>query len=209
MATPLFASDTPAGKILAYLQRHGEATIKDLEEMLQISTTAVREHLTHIQAKELVETRLVRRGPGRPHLVYFLTSKAQSLFPKAYAPLVSTLLHEITSSEGEERAQRLLDAVGERLAEDYQTKVSGDNPEERLDTLRSALESRGIPAETGSDRASLQVFSCPYFDVAREHASICTMDRRMLERILGASIRTEGTIREGRHSCQFKIVNKT
>ena len=60
-----YPAESPAGKILAHLQRHGEATVKDLEELLQISTTAVREHLTHLQAKDMLATRLVRRGPGR------------------------------------------------------------------------------------------------------------------------------------------------
>ena len=76
MAATLFASESPAGKILAYLQRHGEATVKQLEELLGISTTAVREHLTHLEAKNLVTTKLVRRGPGRPHALYFLTNTA-------------------------------------------------------------------------------------------------------------------------------------
>src|SRR5215212_6282278 len=87
MAATLFTSESPAGKILAYLQRHGEATVKQLEELLGISTTAVREHLTHLEAKDLVTAKLVRRGPGRPHALYFLTATAQDLFPKEYDTL--------------------------------------------------------------------------------------------------------------------------
>ena len=50
MAVTQYTAESPAGKILDYLQRNGEATVKDLEELLGISTTAVREHLTHLQA---------------------------------------------------------------------------------------------------------------------------------------------------------------
>src|ERR1051325_8826414 len=119
MTGTLYTNESPAGKILAHLQRHGEATVRELEEVLQVSTTAVREHLTHLQARELVATRLVRHGPGRPHLVYFLTPKAQSLFPKHYDTLVNLLLREIAGQEGPERLQVILDAVGARLAEEY------------------------------------------------------------------------------------------
>src|ERR1044071_9897040 len=147
MAGTVYPADTPAGKILDYLQRHGEATVKDLEELMGISTTAVREHLTHLQAKELVATRLVRRGPGRPHLVYFLTPKAQSQFPKQYDTLVNMLLREIAGQEGPERLQVILDAVGARLAEEYGAQISGAELSERLAALHSALEARGIPAE--------------------------------------------------------------
>src|SRR5215211_2293460 len=135
MAGSPYSLESPAGKILDYLQRHREATVKDLEELMGISTTAVREHLTHLQAKNLVTTRLVRNGPGRPHAVYSLTAEAHSLFPKEYDKLTNLLLREIASQEGPARLQGLLDAVGARLAEEYSVQVAGEGIEERLVAL--------------------------------------------------------------------------
>src|SRR5690242_21325926 len=132
MAATLFRSESPAGKILAYLQRHGEATVKQLEELLGISTTAVREHLTHLEAKDLVTTKLVRRGPGRPHAVYFLTNTAQDLFPKEYDTLSTLLLREIASQEGPDRLQGLLNAVGARLADESGGPAAGADLPTRL-----------------------------------------------------------------------------
>lgn len=208
MATTFYTNDSQAGKILAHLQRHGEATVRDLEEVLEVSTTAVREHLTHLQAKDMVATRLVRQGPGRPHLVYFLTPKAQSMFPKEYDTLITLLLREIASQEGAERLQVILDAVGARMAEEYRDQVSGANLAERLATLRNALEARGIPAEVQPSGMGVEVFSCPYLDVAQEHSSVCAMERRMIEQVLREHVALEGTIREGRRSCHFTIVNQ-
>jgi DeoR family suf operon transcriptional repressor len=208
MAGTLYSIESPAGKILDYLQRHGEATVKDLEELLGISTTAVREHLTHLQAKDLVTTRLVRKGPGRPHAVYFLTPEAQSLFPKEYDTLTNMLLREIASQDGPARLQLLLDAVGARLAEEYRGQVAGEGIEERLAALRAALERRGIPVEIQPSGESFRLFTCPYFDVMQEHAGVCAMERRMVEQVLGEQIVLEGTIREGRRSCHFTVVNK-
>ena len=205
MATTLDPNDSPAARILAYLQRHGEGSIKDLEEVLGVSTTAVREHLTHLQARELVAARLVRQGPGRPHLVYSLTAKAQRLFPKEYDTLVTLLLREIASQEGPDRLQVLLDAVGQRLAAEYGAEVMGTSLAERLMKLQAALEARGIPTEVQPSGTGFQVFACPYLEVAREHAGVCTMERRMLEQILGEQVVLEGTIREGRRSCHFTI----
>jgi predicted ArsR family transcriptional regulator len=208
MSTTLYSSESPAGKILTYLQRHGEATVKDLEELLGISTTAVREHLTHLQAKNLVTTKLVRRGPGRPHALYFLTNAAQELFPKEYDTLTNMLLHEIASREGPEQLQVLLDAVGARLADEYRRQVVGDKLPERLAALREALERRGIPVELLPDGDSFKVFACPYLDVAQEHAGVCSMERHMVEQVLGEQVVLEGTIREGHRSCHFTVVNK-
>lgn len=206
MAASMFPPDSPAGKILGYLQRHGEASVKDFEELLGISTTAVREHLTHLQARDLVATRLVRQGPGRPHAVYSLTAEAQSLFPKEYDTLTNLLLREIASQEGPAHLQRLLDAVGARLAEEYGGPIAGQGLPERLLALREALERRGIPVEVLPDGDSLRLFACPYLDIAQEHAGICAMERRMVEQVLGEQIILHGTIREGGRSCYFTVV---
>jgi DeoR family suf operon transcriptional repressor len=208
MAGTMYPIESPAGKILNHLQRHGEATVKDLEELMGISTTAVREHLTHLQAKDLVATRLVRNGPGRPHAVYFLTAEAHSLFPKEYDTLTNMLLREIASQEGPARLQRLLDAVGARMAEEYGGQVAGEGIDERLEALRVALERRGIPVEIQPSGDSFRLFACPYFDVMQEHAGVCAMERRMVEQVLGEQIVLEGTIREGRRSCHFTVVQE-
>lgn len=198
-----FAPGTQAGKILAFLQRRGEATVKDLEELLGISTTAVREHLTHLEAKDLLGTRLVRSGPGRPRLLYFLTARAQELFPKQYDTLVTMLMREIASSQGPQQLQILLDAVAARLADEYRAQLRGEGVAERLEQLRAILEARGIPAEVEAEHEGIRVFACPYLDVAQEHAAVCTMERRMLENVLGETIQLESTIREGGRSCHF------
>lgn len=208
MAGTLYSNELPVGKILDYLQRHGEATVKDLEELLGISTTAVREHLTHMQARGLVATKLVRSGPGRPHALYFLTPEAQSLFPKEYDTLTNTLLRVIASQEGPARLELLLNAVGAQLADEYLGQVSGEKIQERLETLRVALERRGIPVEVQPSGESFRLFACPYFDVAQEHAGVCTMERRMVEQVLGEQIVLDGTIREGQRSCQFTVRSK-
>jgi predicted ArsR family transcriptional regulator len=208
MAATRFTSESPAGKILAYLQRHGEATVKQFEVLLGISTTAVREHLTHLEAKDLVTTKLVRRGPGRPHALYFLTDAAQDLFPKEYDTLSTMLLREIASQEGPDRLQVLLNAVGTRLAEEYRGPAAGAELPERLLALCASLERRGIPVELLPDGDSFKLFACPYLDVAQEHAGVCAMERRMVEQVLGEQIVLESTIREGGRSCHFTVVQE-
>jgi predicted ArsR family transcriptional regulator len=118
------------------------------------------------------------------------------------------LLREIASREGPDQLQMLLDAVGARMAEEYRNAISGEGLGERLGALRQALEARGIPAEVRPSGTEIQVFACPYHDVAQEHAGVCAMERRMIERLLGETIHLDGTIREGRRSCQFSVVQE-
>jgi predicted ArsR family transcriptional regulator len=203
-----FSATSSAGIILHYLQRHGQATIKDLEGELGISTTAVREHLANLQAEGLIATNTARRGPGRPYFVYTLTDKAQSLLPKQYDQLINMLLREIVAVEGEAKVEQLLERVSKRLASQYAGQISGEDIRARLDALRATFEARGIPAEVQQTGDSIKIFSCPYYDVAQEHPAVCAMERQMLEDILGEKINLEGSIREGHHNCRFVISDR-
>lgn len=205
MTVPGFPVTSPAGIILQHLQRHGQATIKELEDVLGVSTTAVREHLSHLQAEGLLAVSPVRNGPGRPRFVYSLTDKAQGLFPKQYDQLITMLLREIIAVEGSEKVDLLLERVSKRLASEYADQINGDDLRERLDALRTMLEARGIPAEVQQSGDGIQIFACPYLDVAQEHPAVCRMERQMLEDVLGEKISLEGSIREGHRNCRFVI----
>lgn len=200
-----YASDSPAAKILAYLQRHGEGTVRELEDLLGISTTAVREHLTHLEARDLVGARQVRQGPGRPKLMYSLLPRARELFPNKYGMLVTMLMRELAKHNDPELLRSLLDSVGKRLVAEYGVELTGATVGERLQSLRTILEERGIPVDIDPTSAGFQIFSCPYYDVAQEHPEICAMERGMWEQVLGETIRLEGAIREGRRSCHFIV----
>lgn len=203
MTLPGYSEASPAGQILQYLQRHGEATVKELAELLGVSTTAVRDHLIHLQADGMVDVRAERHGPGRPRLVYTLSEKAQSSSPKQYDRLISLLLRELAAEGGAETVERMLSRVSARLANEYQDRISGTDVRERLTELRALLEQRGVVAEVDPDGESIRFFSCPYYDVAHAHPQVCVMERRMIEQVLGEDLELENSIREGAHSCRF------
>jgi predicted ArsR family transcriptional regulator len=200
-----FTPESGAGKIVEYLQRNGEGTIKDFAALLEVSATAVREHLVHLQADGLVVARAERRGPGRPRLVYGLSEKAQSLFPKQYDRLISLLLRELISLEGPERVAQILDGVSQRLAGEYADRMQGTDVPVRLGELRKLLEQRGVPAEVAPEGDGIRLFACPYYDVAYLHPQVCSMERQMIEYVLGEKLDLQNSIREGSHSCNFTV----
>ena len=67
--------ESPLWQIIEYLQRNGSATIKELEDLLHVTTTAVRQHLNTLQAEGYIERRVVHAGVGRPHHAYFTTPR--------------------------------------------------------------------------------------------------------------------------------------
>jgi len=204
MKSAPFSADSSVGQILTFLQRHGEATIRELEVELGISTTAVREHLINLDARGYIGTRLIRNGRGRPRIVYSLTDQARDIFPRSYDTLVSVLLDEIARRQGEDGLATLLDSVSERLAEGYQRAGSSDI-KSRIHDVQKMMESRGIPVEVQDDASRITFYACPYHEVAQDHAGVCAMEKRMIEQVLGHEVHTEGTIREGNRCCSFAL----
>jgi Predicted transcriptional regulator len=204
VTTTNLSSTRSVDQIVQHLQRHGQATIRELEQAMGVSTTAVREHLIHLQGNGLVEASLVRRGPGRPYHVYSLTTKAQQLFPRNYDVLIDLLLREIAARDSAE-LDSLLERISEQLAEQYALKITGEELAKRLHELRATLVQQGIPAEVSPTSDGLSIFACPYYEVAREHVRICAMERQMIEQVLGEKLELQNSIREGHHSCHFAV----
>lgn len=202
-STP-FSADSSIGQILTFLQRNGEATIRELEETLGVSTTAVREHIINLDARGYIATRLVRNGRGRPRIVYSLTEQARDVFPRSYDTLVTVLFDEIVRQQGEQSLTHLLDSVGERLAQGYQRGDKG-NLESRMGNVRKMMESQGIPVEVQPDSHGFTFYACPYHEVALAHAGVCAMEKHMLEQVLGQSIQNETSIRTGSRVCSFSV----
>jgi predicted ArsR family transcriptional regulator len=200
-----YAAGSPAGQILQFLQRNGEATVKDLAALLGVSATAARDHLVHLQSEGLVEARSERYGPGRPRLVYTLSDVARSRFPKQYDRLITGLLRELIALEGPDKVEQLLERVSRRLAEEYSGRMAGTGMEERLGELRRLLELRGVPAEVAEGGDGIRLFACPFYDIAQDHPEVCSMERQMIEYVLGEKLALESTIREGAHTCRFVV----
>jgi len=202
-STP-FSADSSVGQILIFLQRNGEATIRELEIELGVSTTAVREHLINLDARGYIATRLIRNGRGRPRIVYSLTEQARDVFPRSYDTLVTVLLDEIARQQGEQGLTQLLDSVSERLAEGYQRPAKNDL-ESRMSNVQKMMEARGIPVEVQPDSQGFTFYACPYHEVALEHAGVCAMEKHMLEQVLGHAINNDTSIRSGSRVCSFSV----
>lgn len=201
---PNTSSMRSVDQIIQHLQRHGQATIRDLEEALGVSTTAVREHLIHLQSDGLIVANQVRGKAGRPHHMYSLTAKAQQRFPRRYDVLVDLLLREIAAQDSAQ-LDRILERISTQLAQQYAITMTSVELAQRLQELRATLQQQGILVEVPPSDDGLSFFACPYFEVARDHASICTMEQHMLEQVLGEKVVLEQSMRDGHHSCHFSV----
>lgn len=200
--------DSPLWQILEYLQRKGSATIKELEEVLGITTTAVRQHLNTLLAEGYIERRLVHAGVGRPHHAYFATDRVRELFACHCDDLALTLLEEVFLAEGKQRTIQLLERVGERLAQKYATSVRSSLLSDRVNELAHAFNHHGVLTDAildDEETVALRTYNCPFHELAQEHREICEMDRGMLEKLLGADVSLSQCMMEGHTGCTFVV----
>ena len=200
--------ENPTWRILEFLQRNGSATIKQLEELLGVTTTAVRQHLSSLQGEGYVERRRVSAGVGRPHHVYSLTDKKHDLFACHCDDLALTLLEEVFALEGAEHANRLLSRVSDRLAQKYASEVRSSMLRERVQELAGALYAKGVLVDVeplDDDTIILQTFNCPYHELAQEHREVCDMDQQMIRQVLGSEVNLSACMMDGHGSCSFVV----
>src|SRR6266571_1997474 len=110
-------------KIIEYLHRNGEATIRDLAKTVSLTATGVRQHLAVLAQDGLVAVEETHGKIGRPALVYSLTAAGAALFPSRYDDLSNLLLEQIKAIAGSQGLQSVLMRVAARSAEPYEHRV--------------------------------------------------------------------------------------
>ena len=198
---------SPASQVLKLLQQQGKLTIKDIEAALGVTTTAVRQQLTALQAEGLVSTKTVREKRGRPHAVYRLSDKGQKLFAHGYENLAQVLLEEVLERSEPETVRQLLQRVSTRLGAQYAEQVQGKELENRLQQLVLVLEQRGIISKVEEEDGAfvLTEYGCPYYGLAQAHREICSMEIEAMQQVLGSEVILNQSQLDGHHGCQFQV----
>jgi predicted ArsR family transcriptional regulator len=198
---------TTRQEILQHLQRHGRATVKELGQLLALTSTGIRQHLTVLERDGLVVAREERGGVGRPTLVYSLTDKAEALFPRSYDELASNLLEELRASEGRERMYQILHRVAERMADAHWDRVQGKGTAERVKETAAIMQEQGCLVDWTEQDGEflLNEYTCPFPKVAKQDAAVCALHVDFVRRLTGADTRLAQSLLRGQRACTYRI----
>jgi predicted ArsR family transcriptional regulator len=201
-------ADSAPGRVLKAIQLRGEASIKDVAEDLGVTPSAVRLHLTQLQASGAISADKVREGVGRPYHVYSLTSQGHELFHRDYGELTRLLLEEVTGTQDASALQSTLRRLSARLADLYRNEVRGQELADRVKAWAELLDRRGIPVqiERTEDGYVLREYGCQYHNVALENRAVCEMERQVMAHLLDSGVQLTQCMLDGHHGCQFTIV---
>lgn len=202
-------SETSDRNLLDVIRRHGPLTIAEMTSHLKVTPTAIRIRLSRLVESGLIERKTESTGRGRPRHLYQASVEAHKRLGQNYADLALALWVEMMGSVEDRKLRRtLFSRITNRLAEMYRTQITGDAWEGRLVQLGTLLHDRGIETEIGhkaeSNQPYLKQHSCPYFELAETDRAVCSMERKMFEKVLGQGLRLSQCRLDGHRSCDFE-----
>lgn len=183
------------GRIVLLLRRSSH-TVDELAQDLDLTDNAVRAHLATLERDGLVRQSGARRGSGKPALVYALTSEAEQLFPKAYAPVLQQLLAVLSSRMPTEKMEEVMQETGRRLA--MQWDIAPGELRARLQNAVALLNELGGLAELEEDDESyiIQGYSCPLAAIVPNHPEVCKLAQALLTELICAPVAEQCEQRE-------------
>jgi DeoR family suf operon transcriptional repressor len=203
----LASMPTTRREILTMLKERGGARAEELAAALGITVSAIRQHLSALDANGLVTHREVKGGPGRPKFIFHLAAAAEALFPQAYSELANELL-DLFEEEDPRLTNRVLGKLCEKTRVAAAARVDDLLPAERPQAVLRMFEARGfLPKleELPGGGYRFILANCPVVEVARRHSRVCDCEVGILDVAFpGANIvHTEG-MRGGGHACVYE-----
>jgi predicted ArsR family transcriptional regulator len=207
---------TTKHQILELLKRTGSATIDEAAGALFIASMTARQHLLGLERDGLVQSDRVRRSNGRPHFVFYLTTKGDEMFPRRFDLLAGILLdlagslsaQDIDGLTPEEKRSLLVMRAADRLAEDFRFPVEGRSLEERVDQLTGVLHRIGGFAEWRKVPEGYEVrdYNCVFARLLASQSDGCLGHLRLITHLLQWPARHEVFV-QGRVQCCRYVVS--
>ncbi len=199
--------------LLIALRKRGEARAEELAEELEVTVSAVRQHLQGLAAADLVAHREeVAPGPGRPRHVYRLAPAAEALFPRSYGELTVELLDYI-GEENPELVARAFERRRRARVERTRERLAGLDFAARVGEVARVLDEDGYLADcVAMVDGSFQIreHNCAILAVAQRYGHACGSEIAFLREVLpDADVSRVSHILTGAHACVYEVRERT
>ena len=195
-------------RLLDLLLRH-ERTAEDLAARLDVSPTAVRQHLATLSASGLVDRRTADPTAGRPAYVYRLGELGRRVYPKRHDLLVRELIAALTAREGREATLTILADAARRVAQDAHETLGDSDPARRWESALAWLEAEfaweADVEEMADGGRRFVLHQCPFQAVSADHPAVCgVFFTTLLEQLTGGGLYVHRVIRDGLRCCALE-----
>lgn len=198
-------------RILDYLLNHPDgATLEELGAHLEITKTAVKEHVIKIETLGYLTYVDSKGSVGRPKRRYLLSSVGHEAFPRQYSWLSNVLLELLAKDLGSTGVSRIMKSLADSVAKSMEErfKKTKSSPE-LLAELTVAMNELGYRASLKQSDlrkgAIVEATNCVYHSVAKRHPELCQFDVKFMENATGMNVKLESCIAKGASVCRFCI----
>ena len=202
-------------RVLRLVVEQGPVQAADLAGTLNLTSAAIRRHLSALEAEEQirVQPEVVRgaRGRGRPAKRYIATSAAHTNLGDSYSRLAVQAIEQLRRSNGAEAVDEFAEQHARELVSRYRDRVAavGSDPEARTAVLAELLSQDGYAATSRPVGANLAVQlcqgHCPVQDIANVFPQLCEAETRAFSELLGVHVQRLATLASGEHVCTTHV----
>jgi predicted ArsR family transcriptional regulator len=151
-----------------------------------------------------------RRRMGRPRYVYFLTEKADSLFPNRYDFIAEMLAAHISGEGGQEALKETFSAIGNGLISSFGVPLEGIGLEKRVATIQAFFDEMGGESSLAKSHGVflLTHHRCPFRALYEKHGATCEICATVIRLSVGAMISFDRKT-HGESICVHEIKNSS
>lgn len=201
----------PKQELLDLVKHHGQLTIDECVEKVDLAKTTVRVHFTQLEGDGYIERSYERSGRGRPSLRFRLTNKGNGLYP-SYEPEMMREFIRYLQAEGEHQIlEDFFQEFWDRRYDKLQLMLKEkENSEESMESItRQLLVEEGFMPEFEKEKDSgkllMKECNCPFREIIKVTKLPCKLEEEFYQKVFGKSVKRTSYIADGDFSCTYCI----
>jgi predicted ArsR family transcriptional regulator len=209
-STPDMGSKTRDTLLRALLRNRDGVSVDWLADELEISRTAVRQHLGSLERDGLVARGNTRSSGGRPEQLYVLSEQGEERFPRQYS-WFSELLLQLLQQTSPGKLDSTLAELGRKTAASLMPRLGADKrPAARIPAIAAIMQEIGYDAVAGNDNgeALIEARNCVFHKLAVKCPEVCSFDLALLSECSGQQVEHTSCMVRGGDACRFRFVDK-
>jgi predicted ArsR family transcriptional regulator len=207
----LVGGDTQQRLLSQLLEHKSGLTIDELAASLEITRSAVKQHLLSLERNGYVARSSSRKTAGRPRQIYVLTDNGVDTFPKKYSWFSRVLFESLCQRVGKEELAQYMFDLGVDMSAAAIPRLVGKTRLERVVEIVKIMNETGFVArviapDKGASLPRVECKNCVYHDLSKDHSEVCQFDLGFLSGLMGAAVEHQECMQRGGDACRFRFV---
>ena len=182
------------------------ATVEELQDVLEITTTAVRQHIAALSANGFLTRGEPIQTGRRPQLRYILTESGRETFPRHYDGMADKVIAQVHKGFGSEGLLTMMAALGKETGRKLAMATEGKTDPEIAADLARAMADHGYESMAPDpSKAEVVAFNCVFHHLADRFKEVCEYDLALIREVTGMDVIHSECMVRGGNACRFRL----